>query len=97
VYLPYYGEKETPRQFPMHEYEIELQGYDREIGLSFSVWITIHAQTPEAARQFALEEAIRQKLPVAVVATVRFRQNLPENTLGTVVHTSHRHYHEESG
>jgi hypothetical protein len=79
----------------MQIYCVILQGYDREAGLSFSVSLRVRGQTIREARALALEEAVRQRLPVAVVAEVTDLGPAPRAKESGVISVSSRTYFDE--
>ncbi len=76
----------------MQLYSVILQGYDREAGLSFTVTLHISSQNGSEARAFALEEAVRQHLPVAVVAKVINLGTAPQGQEAEIIAVSPRTY-----
>lgn len=80
----------------MHLYCVILQGYDREAGLSFSVSLRVRGKSIQEARALALEEAVRQRLPVAVVAEVTRLGRAPRASEPGVISVSSRTYFDET-
>ena len=80
----------------MQLYCVILQGYDRGAGLSFSVSLRVRGQNTREARALALEEAVRQRLPVAVVVDVTELGTAKGNKGTGIVSVSERTYFDES-
>lgn len=79
----------------MDEFTVGMQGYDREIGMSFALQMTVCAANAVAAKRVALEEAVRQGFPVAVVyAVTRTQQAISDETTEHVTEVASCRYLE---
>src|SRR5438270_121513 len=80
---------------PMYLFRVTLQGYDREKGWGFTLSLDVCGRDPAEARAFALEEAVRQGMPVAIVWSVVGRDTTPKDIRPGVLAVSPRAYREE--
>jgi hypothetical protein len=82
-------------RIPMYLFRVTLQGYDREKGWGFTLSLDVCGRDPAEARALALEEAVRQGMPVAIVWTVIGGTLAPKDAHPGVLAVSPRAYREE--